>query len=193
MYVSSVFLDTNILKFAATILPRMRPRKQLVEWCRKTIEVTLHDFVEVNRNEFIVHSVLKAEAELLPLLAEIGKLGKLEYVMSGEKMIENWGLRNMDRKDGRFCGATIKVVKAPLDYAYILAGGEISVTPMERQFHFLASIKHKRFLVLQKMTGAYQGERELNRNQHLDAFHIWCAEHNECEFFLTLDFKLIKV
>jgi hypothetical protein len=193
MYVAKVFLDTNILKFAATRLPRLRPRKQLVDWGGKTIEVTLHDFVEVNRNEFIVNPVLKAEAELLPRLAEIGKLGKLEYVMSGETMIESWGLRNMDSKGGRFYGVPIKVVKAPLDYAYILAGGEIGVTPMERQFRFLASIKHKRFLALQKITGAYQGERELNRNQLLDAFHIWCAEHNECKFFLTLDFKLIKV
>lgn len=193
MHVSKVFLDTNILKFSASRLPRWRPRQQLVDWGGKNIEVTLHDFVEVNRNEFIANPVLKAEAELLPRLAEIGKLGKIEYVMSGETMIESWGLGNLDSKDGRLYGAPIKIVKAPFDYSYILAGGKVGETPRERQFRFLASVKHERFLALQKVTGAYQGERELNRNQLLDAFHIWCAEYNECEFLLTLDFKLGKV
>ncbi|OGP41631.1 MAG: hypothetical protein A2090_06470 [Deltaproteobacteria bacterium GWD2_42_10] len=61
------------------------------------------------------------------------------------------------------------------------------------QFNFLSSIKNKRFLELQKMTGAYQGAKKLNRNQLLDAFHIWCAEHNKCDYFLTLDFKLVNV
>lgn len=193
MHVAKVFLDTNVLKFAATELPRLRPRKQSVDWGGKTIEVTIHDFVEVNRNERIKNSVLKAEAELLPRLAEIGKLGELDYVMSAETMIESWGLGNMDSKNGRFYGVPIKVVKAPIEYAYILAGGEVGVQPKDRQFRFLTSIRHKRFLELQKMTGAYQGKQKLDRNQLLDAFHIWCAEYNGCEFFLTLDFKLIKV
>jgi predicted nucleic acid-binding protein len=43
------------------------------------------------------------------------------------------------------------------------------------------------------MTGAYQGSGKLNRNQLLDAFHIWCAEFNKCDYFLTLDFKLLNV
>jgi hypothetical protein len=191
MKVAKVFLDTNVLKFAATELPRLRPRIQSVDWGGKTIEVTLHDFVEVNPNEFIQNPELKAEAELLPRLAELGKLGKLDYVINSETIEESWGLRNMDSKNGRFYGAPIEVVKAPFEYARIMAGG--GVKPKERQFRFLASVRHERFVELQKMTGAYQGEQKPNRNQLLDAFHIWCAEHNSCEFFLTLDFKLIKV
>lgn len=191
MNVAKVFLDTNVLKFAATELPRLRPRKQSLDWGGKTIEVLVHDFVEVNPNELIENPALKAEAELLPRLAEFGKLGELDYVMNSETMEESWGLRNMDSKNGRFYGAPIEVVKAPFEYERIMAGG--GVKPKERQFRFLASVRHERFLELQKMTGAYQGEQKLNRNQLLDAFHIWCAEHNGCEFFLTLDFKLIKV
>ena len=61
------------------------------------------------------------------------------------------------------------------------------------QLHFLSSLSNSRFLELQKATGAYQGDKPRNRNQLLDAFHFWCAEHNECDFFLTLDFKLIRV
>jgi hypothetical protein len=194
MNVAKVFLDTNVLKFAATELPRLRPRKQSLDWGGKTIEVIVHDFVEVNPNELIENPTLKTEVELLPRLAAIGKLGELKYVMNSETIEESWGLRNMDSKNGRFYGVPIEVVKAPFEYARIMAGG--GVKPKERQFRFLASIRHERFLELQKMTGAYQGEqklKKLNRNQLLDAFHIWCAEHNGCEFLLTLDFKLIKV
>lgn len=191
MNVAKVYLDTNVLKFAATELPRLLPRKQSLDWGGKTIEVTVHDFVEINPNKSIENPELKAEAELLPRLAEIGKLGELKYVMNFETLEESWGLRNMDSKNGRFYGAAIDVVKAPFEYGRTVAGG--GVKPKERQFHFLASVRHPRFLELQRMTGAYQGEQKLNRNQLLDAFHIWCAEHNGCEFFLTLDFKLIKV
>jgi hypothetical protein len=51
-------------------------------------------------------------------------------------------------------------------------------------------LNDKRFLELQKITGAFQGKRGVQRNQLLDAFHLWCAEHNKCDFFLSLDFKL---
>jgi predicted nucleic acid-binding protein len=30
-------------------------------------------------------------------------------------------------------------------------------------------------------------------NQLLDAFHLWSAEAAGCDYFLTLDFKLIKM
>jgi hypothetical protein len=57
----------------------------------------------------------------------------------------------------------------------------------------LRKLEHKRFRDLQRITGAYQGEGKPNRNQLLDAFHLWCAEHNGSDFFLSLDFKLAKI
>lgn len=188
---TKVFLDTNVLKFAATELPRLLPRRQSLDWGGKAIEITVHEFAEINPNDSIENPELKAEAGLLPRLAAIGKLGDLKYVMNFETLWESWGLRNMDSKNGRFYGTQIEFVKAPFEYERIVAGG--GMKPKERQYRFLASVKHPRFLELQRMTGAYQGEQKLNRNQLLDAFHIWCAEHSGCTFFLTLDFKLIKV
>jgi len=61
------------------------------------------------------------------------------------------------------------------------------------QFRFLSSLKNKKFIELQKLTGADQGTGKLNRNQLLDAFHLWCAEYNGCDYFLTFDFKLMRV
>jgi hypothetical protein len=42
------------------------------------------------------------------------------------------------------------------------------------------------------MCGAEQGN-DVNRNQLLDAFHLWCAEHRDCDYFLSLDFKLAQM
>jgi hypothetical protein len=101
------------------------------------------------------------------------------------------GLPNLDSETGEFYGAPRKIVEAPIKYGRVLfrAHGDYKA----EQFYFLRSVKHERFLELQRITGAYQGEDKVNRNQLLDAFHLWCAEHSGCIFFLSLDFKLAQV
>lgn len=186
-----VYIDTNVLKFSATRLPRLHPREQEVNWGGRLHKVTVHEPVDVNPNDFIKDPRLKAEVELLPELAEAGKRGQLRYLMQMETRIEGWGIPNMDSTTGRFYGAPIEVADAPIKYSRVIAGGlEI---PKDMQFEFLTRISSKRFHELQKVTGAYQGKGNLNRNQLLDAFHLWCAEHNKCDYFLTLDLKLIRV
>jgi len=191
MKTSKVFLDTNIYKFSATQLPRLRPRQQTITWGDIVQEVTVHDFIEVDPNEKIQNQELKKEAELLPELAELGKEGALRYCIQVEALLEIWGIPNMDSRSGKFYGAAVEQVEAPVKYGRVVLGGNQDAK--EIQFNFLSGLKHTRFTELQKLTGAYQGPGKLNRNQLLDAFHIWCAEHNECDFFLTLDFKLIKM
>ena len=93
---------------------------------------------------------------------------------------------------GRFYGAPIESAVSPVQYSRVMIG-PLHSNPKEMQFDFFSGLKHRRFNELQRMTGAYQGPGKLNQNQLLDAFHIWCAEHNGCGFFLTLDFALIKV
>lgn len=61
------------------------------------------------------------------------------------------------------------------------------------QYDFLRSLDHERFVKLQKIAGAYQGRRPVNRNRLLDAFHLWCAEHNGADYFLSLDLKLARL
>lgn len=70
--------------------------------------------------------------------------------------------------------------------------GGIDTDFKRAQYEFLCSLKHKRFLQLQRATGAYQGPNGINENQLLDAFHLWCAEYNASDFFLTLDFNLAR-
>ena len=188
---SKVYIDTTILKFSATQLPRLRPRKSLINWGNRTHEVVVHDFVYINPNDFIDNDDLKAETMLLPTLAKAGKHGQVKYVIQIETLLESWGLPKMDSETGKFYGAPLECIESPIKYSRIIFG--FSFGAKELQFNFLSSIKNKRFLELQKMTGAYQGPGKVNRNQLLDAFHLWCAEYNKCDYFLTLDFKLVNI
>ena len=188
---TKVYIDTTVLKFSATRLPRLRPINQTIKWGDLSLEEPVHDIVRVNPNDPIDNAELKAEAELLPTLAEAGKRGEVKYVIQMETLLESWGLRKMDNETGKFYGAPIESVEAPIKYGRDVFGSNFNTRDM--QFSFLSSIKKDRFLELQKMTGAYQGPGKLNRNQLLDAFHIWCAEHNKCDYFLALDLKLLKV
>ena len=185
-----IFVDTNVLKFAATELRRLRPRTQRIHWGGKEFDAVVHDIVKVNPNEFIRNADLKAEADLLPGLAELGVEGTVHFLTQLEAELESWGLPKMNSERGHFYGTPIELVEAPFKYSRIIVSAE--VRSRLSQFEFLKSVSSPRFDELQRISGAYQGKNEPNGNQLLDAFHLWCAEHARADFFLTLDFKLIK-
>lgn len=190
MDIPRVFIDTNVLKFSATELPRYVPRQTCVQWGDRAVELTVHDIVQIDPNKLIENPELKTEADMLRPLADLGKLGSVKYVIDFETLAESWGLRNMDSERGNFYGAPIEKVKSPVTYGRVVAGGDVD--PREHQYQFLRSLNQPRFLEVQKITGAYQGKNPPNRNQLLDAYHLWSADHSKCDYFLTLDFKLIK-
>ena len=151
------------------------------------------DAVTVNPNEGIDNNLdLKAEAELLLEVAGLADTGLVIFVITIETQVEISGLPDLDSETGYFYRAECKIVDAPVKYSRILYGGRPDDS-RQAQFNFLCSLKNKRFFELQRITGAYQGKGKVNRNQLLDAFHLWCAEHNGCDFFLSLDFTLAKV
>jgi hypothetical protein len=190
---AKVYLDANVFKFSATRLLRVISRETLVDWGETKQAVTqAYDLVTVNPNEGITNNPeLKREAELLPHVAALVGSGRVDFLINIETQMEIWGLPNLDSETGRLYGAARRVVEAPVAYNRIMFGGNAGYK--EEQFNFLRSLQHDRFLELQRVTGAYQGEAEINRNQLVDAFHLWCAEHNACDFFLSLDFKLARV
>jgi hypothetical protein len=188
---AKVYLDTNIFKFSATGLLRFRPREVTVDWGRMKQPLTVHDPVMVNPNDGLDNPELRREAELLPQVAALAGSGVADFVINIETEMEVWGLPNLDSETGRFYGAPYTRIDAPVQYGRVFFGGNVGYK--EEQFNFLRSLKHRRFGELQRITGAYQGKAKVNRNQLLDAFHLWCAEHNRCDFFLSLDFKLAKV
>ena len=192
MEIPKVYLDTTILKASTTALRRLLPRKQTLYWGGNVHEVTVYDIGTVNPNASLMGEI-KTEVELLPMLAEFGKQGTVRYFINTETEFESWGLPKMlGNTTGRFYGTPIGSAASLVQYSRVMIG-YYTQDPKEMQFDFLSGLDYKRFKELQRMTGAYQGPGKLHQNQLLDAFNIWCAEHNGCDFFLTLDFKLIRV
>ena len=118
-----VYLDTNIFKFSATDLPRLRPRQQNINWGGVDHEVTVHDYINVNPNEKITNAKLKQNAESLEELAALGKQGTIKYIIQNETLFESWGIPNMDSQTGKFYGTPIEHVEAPIKYGRVMIGG----------------------------------------------------------------------
>jgi hypothetical protein len=188
---AKVYLDTNIFKFSATRLPRFSPREVMVNWGETKQPLTAHDAVIVNPNDGLDNPELRREAELMPHVAALSASGLADFLINIETQMEVWGLPNLDSETGSLYGAPCTRVDAPVEYGRVMFGGNLGF--QEEQFKFLCSLRHKRFDELQRITGAYQGKARINRNQLLDAFHLWCAEHNSCDFFLSLDLKLARI
>jgi len=186
------FIDTNILKFAASELFRLRPRLETLQWVPTSVDLVVHDEVIVNPNDRIANPTLKSEAALLPRVAAHGKSGVLDFVQTVEALYETWGIPNMDSESGPFYGATVRLLKdIPFKYGRVMGG--LGVDGEAEQLRFINSIRDSRFEAIQRASGAFQGANNpRNSNQLVDAFHIWCAELAGCTYFLSLDFKLKK-
>jgi hypothetical protein len=188
---AKVYLDTNVYKFSATELPRLRPRMKEVAWGRQKRLLQLYEPVIVDPNDQIdPASELRREVDLLPKAAGLAQVGLATFMISVEIQIELSDLPNLDSVTGFFYGAPHVLVNPPVRYSRVLYGG--LEDPMREQYNFLRSLDHGRFLELRRICGAEQGQK-VNRNQLLDAFHLWCAEFNRCEYFLSLDFKLARI
>jgi hypothetical protein len=193
--VIKVFIDTNIIKFSATKQMRIIPvNKPTRNWYEKITGYQLNTLGYVNPNDRLSNgSEIKIEAELLSTVAELAKSNRIELFEDREMMIESMGLPNTDSSSGRFYNAPIKIAAPPLKYGRVIIGPSYMGTAEELALNFLKGVTAERFKNLQKVTGAYQGNGNFNINQLRDAFLLWSAEHNNADYFLTLDFKLIKM
>lgn len=187
-----IYVDTSAVKFSVARRTVYRPRWQTINWGGTDFTAEVFDRVELDVLSNVDNKELKSEAKFLRLIADAERTGKVRLFMGSETNLEVMGLPKLDSIDGYFFGADIKFAPAPVRYGRVIMGVGLG-SAKDLQYEFLRSLKHARFIQLQKMTGAYQGKLPPNRNQLLDAFHLWCAEYNECAYFLTLDFSLQKV
>jgi predicted nucleic acid-binding protein len=187
-----VYIDTNIFKFSATELRRFVAKEvEPLQWGDITIDSPVYDIVSVNPNDKIPNEALKLEASLLQNVAEAAKHNIIDLVIHHETLLESWGIPNMDSQSGKFYGAPYEIIEGPIRYSRVVLGHNIDSD--KAQYEFLRGIRHKRFIDIHKATGAYQGEKKVNKNQLIDAWNIWCAEHSQCQFLLTMDLKLIRM
>ena len=188
---TSVFLDANVLKFGIVSVTRLVPKNQTLILNGNKISTQVYDMRDVSIQEKTRDNPkLYSEIQLLSEVANLAKQERIKLLTHFETILEHFGLpKTVGRRKSVFEGIAIEEVKNPVEYSRVLLG--LGQSPKGAQYNFIKGIKHPRFTELQKIMGAYQGEDRTNRNQLLDAFHFWCAEFNGCDYFLTLDFKLI--
>jgi hypothetical protein len=184
-----IFLDTSVLKHASDRLIRGRIHKVTRSWGDKVVTMDVTQFVDVYPNAS-VRRPLADELRYLPFVAHLAKTDRLRLITHQEVEFEFWGLPKTDNPRGRFYGAPIERGPDPFRYGRLIAGWP-AMAKTDPQFDFVKGITHPRFQQLQQAVGTHPNSRHY-KNQLLDAFHIWCAETADAEFFLTTDLKLIR-
>jgi len=189
---TKLFLETNVMKFSATRIERLiRVNKPTRNAQGEITGVLLLEPGYINPNEKIQNPELKREADLLPQIADAAKAGKFELLTHREAMYEGWGLPNMNSVTGDFYDAAVTEVEAPIKYGRMLFYPGIPAKELAK--NFFVGIQDRRYRALAKLVGAYQGKNQYSLNQLRDAFFLWCAEYNNCEYLLTMDFKFIRM
>lgn len=192
-HVPRIFLDTCILKSSADSQLVLRRTEQSLVWGGRHFNTVVHRPALFNPNTKFIEqgkTAKFADTVALRFLARLAKDGKICLAIHHEIRAELWRLRFRGRRtEPLFFGAPIENVQGPVKYSRILVDG----SGRDWQYECLARIEHPRFKELQKWSGAFQGnDKPLNRSQLLDAFHLWCAETANADYFLTQDESLIR-
>lgn len=181
-----VFLDSNIVQHAATTY---RTADIFYGGAKPGEPLIRHGPIETIHKPLAKSEELQQEIEKLPKLSSIFRSIKANLIMDHNNFSEI-------KKAGRFrkeyfYGADITYANRPPEFNTLFAcPGWFNFGPTENQFHnFLHRLENPRFLELAKYAGALQGKKD-NYNQLADAYFLWCAEENNVDYFLTLDFKL---
>lgn len=179
-----ILIDRNIAINSITHKTVLVP--QTINWgdIQQTIEVAQRKHFPPRKDE-------KFRLEQLPYLATLcllAKQGKIDFLSAFELLMEN--MRQKGRDEGYLGlnllrGVKIGSVKSPIDRNIIINSfAENFGTTESEQMAFFSSITHHRFLKIRQLVG----------DKHMDdAFHLWTAEENDLNGFLTMDHKFWKV
>jgi hypothetical protein len=198
-----IFLETSALKFASErILCGYRVSK-VIRWGNADVTIPMARWYEDYPNHRLGWRQWRQILEIscLPSLAWMARQGRVELLSTNEVVLELRGLPKTGDPRGLFYGAPITWVKSPaytvgtglFDPRVTEGGTRRPLNARERELEFFARMKRRRFLDLQKATGAYQGTgKPPDPNQLWDAFHVWSAESAGADYFLTLDMRLLR-
>lgn len=135
------------------------------------------------------NKTLEQSSSIYDSLERIGRMargGLLTLYESDETLAEFLNFRPAGFGLGRFDlfrDVKIQHVRAPLPRGFRI---DMDYTPdrAREAFHvFLSQIRHPRYLKLLKRTGGAH---------KADLYHVWEAEHNELDAFITLDEKFVN-
>lgn len=184
-----VFIDTNIYKFSIVARPMLRGRRVEIEWGEVKSKTIVYEPAYELTSDRLNDNRQRRDCSAVLVFCHAAKMNMVELCTTIEVELERAGLPRQESATGLLYGAEVKFVDKYSSRIIIGSHGSVR----ELQERYLASIKAPRFLEICKATGAYQGRgAPLNRNQALDAYHLWCAEEAKVEYFVTMDYRLIN-
>jgi hypothetical protein len=119
-------------------------------------------------------------------MASMAKNGEVTFCDSDETFFESLYVKLPELRGTPFDvlrGVKRKLVRSPLRRTYVIGAGYSRHETNDQWLQLLAAIRHPRFLELKKRTGGH----------HLaDLYHVWTAEENSLDCFITLDTKFLR-
>ena len=182
-----VYVDANVIQHSDVDRMYWLPEDRTLDWGGMAVDTRTYPRYEViDKRLSMTDDKLRRELVALELLAQFDSVADVRFLQQFETEFE------ANYKPGvssPLFGTSIVSAASPIPYARTVLG--FGARP---QIEFIQSIDHPRFRYFQKLSGVQPGMSEKRRRaQMLDAWHLWCAERNECDYFLTMDFKLVRM
>lgn len=185
MHVPSVFIDTCVFKAAHRTLRFGKlegVRTESGELVGKRVPI-----IEYTHNDKIGDLAYRRECGLVEDVAQVIASGKLTAVTSVEVLLEFVGLpKTFPGTGGMLYGAEYEFIPTPVSF-------DLQLTSKREDLrHRLEAITDPRYCEIRKQVGAFQGRKKVRLNQLFDALMLWTAETAGCEYFLTVEKKLLR-
>jgi len=154
-------------------------------WANRVVTLNVATPVPRNlRNQTKEQS--EATYEALKLIGGMAKKGRVLLYESDEVLLERLNFRPATLSGTEFDtfqGVPHQRARAPLTRTFVIDWRYTPEAARASWHEFLSRIKHPRFLKLLKATGG---------SHAADLYHLWEAEHNGLEYFITLDRKFVN-
>lgn len=127
------------------------------------------------------------EHECVEEVAQLVHRHVVRAVTSQEVMLELMSLpKTFPAAGGKLYGAEVQHVSAPTQFGYSLTSWKEDLRAQ------LLALEDARYFEIRRQVGAYQGKYKVSTNSLIDALLLWTAEVAGCNFFLTVEKKLLK-
>jgi hypothetical protein len=184
------FLDTNVVRNSQHTRTVWYEETQSITWGDREFEVPLLTSRETKPIEKFRgqdgNRIAYRDAKNIRYIEILAKLRLIKLFWDFELHWEFISGRKMNK-------GTPSIVKylekghSPIFYGRTVVS---AFSSEDHQFEFLKSLKHPRYDEWKKAANVVADTRK-EKNQLLDAFSLWTAEHNWCDYFVTMDYDLI--
>jgi hypothetical protein len=185
-----VFLDTNIVRNSQHAHTEWYEETQSVLWGDREFKVPMLTSRETKPIEkFRRHDKNRIAYRDAKNIRYIEKLAKIRLIKLFWDFELQWEFIS-GRKMSKGTPSIVKYIEnghSPITYGRTITS---AFSSEDHQFEFLKNLKHPRYDEWKKAANVVTNSHK-ERNQLLDAFCLWKAEHNKCDYFATMDYNLI--